>query len=136
MQPNILTRREYKGKIYVKNIRKNSYRIRNHLKVGSGSEKDHFVSTTLTFTIARPAYYSDRNRTDIDKAKWVRICSVRNMLGKFGPDFNESESGPDRLAVLRIQNKNAVLFDSYPGSRIRDGKKSGSTSRIIFPRTY
>ncbi len=32
MQPNTLTRREYKGKIYVENIRKDSSRIRNHLK--------------------------------------------------------------------------------------------------------
>ncbi len=32
-QPNtLLTRQEYKGKIYVKNIRKNSCRIRNQLK--------------------------------------------------------------------------------------------------------
>jgi hypothetical protein len=29
MQPNTLTRREYKGKIYYKNIRKNSWRILN-----------------------------------------------------------------------------------------------------------
>jgi hypothetical protein len=31
-QPNTLTRQEHKGKIYVKNIRKNSCRIRNQLK--------------------------------------------------------------------------------------------------------
>ncbi len=31
MQPNTLTRREYKGKIYVKNIRKKSCSIRNQL---------------------------------------------------------------------------------------------------------
>ncbi len=32
MQPNTLTRREYKGKIYVKNIRKKSIRILNLVK--------------------------------------------------------------------------------------------------------
>ncbi len=32
MQPNTLTRREYKGKVYVKNIGKNKCRIRNQLK--------------------------------------------------------------------------------------------------------
>ncbi len=32
MEPNTLTRREYKGKIHVENIRKNSCRIRNQLK--------------------------------------------------------------------------------------------------------
>jgi hypothetical protein len=32
MQPNTLTRREYKDKIYVKNITKKSCRIRNQLK--------------------------------------------------------------------------------------------------------
>jgi hypothetical protein len=32
MQSNILTGQEYKAKIYVKNIRKNSCRIRNQLK--------------------------------------------------------------------------------------------------------
>jgi hypothetical protein len=39
MQPNALIRREYKGKIYIKNIRKNL--CRNRLKNGirSGSEK-------------------------------------------------------------------------------------------------
>ncbi len=45
MQPNTITRREYKGKIYVNNIWKNSwlYRIRIQVKSqigsGSGSEK-------------------------------------------------------------------------------------------------
>ncbi len=40
---------EYKSKIYVKNIRKNSFRIRNQLKLGSGFgyEKNHSVSITL-----------------------------------------------------------------------------------------
>jgi|688.fasta_scaffold404068_1 hypothetical protein len=55
MQPNTLTRQTYKGKIYVKNIRKNSSRIRNRnwirneLKVGFeyGSEKNHSRTTTL-----------------------------------------------------------------------------------------
>ncbi len=32
MQPNTLPRREYKGKIYVENIRKNSCRIQTQLK--------------------------------------------------------------------------------------------------------
>jgi hypothetical protein len=52
MQPNTRKRREYKGKIYVKNIRKNSSRIRNQLKVGSGSgygsEQIHYGTTTAS----------------------------------------------------------------------------------------
>jgi hypothetical protein len=32
IQPNSLTRREYNGKFYVKNFRKNSCRIRNRIK--------------------------------------------------------------------------------------------------------
>jgi hypothetical protein len=33
MEPNTLTRREYKGKIYVENIRKNSCRILNRIRI-------------------------------------------------------------------------------------------------------
>jgi hypothetical protein len=57
MPPNTFKRRENKGEIYVKNIRKNSRRIRNRIRirrsirnkmiVGSGSEKEHSGSTTL-----------------------------------------------------------------------------------------
>jgi hypothetical protein len=48
VQTNRLGRREYKCKIGVKNIRKNSCMIRNQLKIGSesGSEYNHSESTT------------------------------------------------------------------------------------------
>jgi hypothetical protein len=48
MQPNPLTRRENKGKINVKNIRKKIHvGSETNGKVESGSEKDHSGSTTL-----------------------------------------------------------------------------------------
>ncbi len=61
MQPNKLTRREYKGKIYVKNIRENScrilnrmrIRIRNQLRVGSGSEKKHWFRSCDTIRVKK-----------------------------------------------------------------------------------
>ncbi len=37
MKPNTLTRRAYEGKIYVQNIRKNSCRIRNRIRIRSKS---------------------------------------------------------------------------------------------------
>ncbi len=46
MQPNTLTRREYKGKIYVKNIIKSSCRILNQLKSRIRIRKNHSGSTT------------------------------------------------------------------------------------------
>jgi hypothetical protein len=45
MQPNTLKSRKYKGKIYVKNIRKNSCRIRNSIRI---RKKNHSRSTTLS----------------------------------------------------------------------------------------
>ncbi len=47
------TRQEYKGKIFVKNITKNLYRIQKKLKVGygSGSKKNHSGSTTLNMRV-------------------------------------------------------------------------------------
>jgi hypothetical protein len=62
MQPKRLTRRENKGKIYVKNIRKNQcriqnrIRIRNQLKGGSGSEKTHSGSIP-SFTLFHIAVF-------------------------------------------------------------------------------
>jgi hypothetical protein len=56
MQPNTLTRLECKGKIYDKNIRRNScrirtrIRIRNHLKSRIRIRKIHSGSTTLVFS--------------------------------------------------------------------------------------
>jgi hypothetical protein len=57
MQPNTLTRLEYKGKIYVKKIRKNSCRIRNRIRIRIQNQlkiriririrKNHSGSTTL-----------------------------------------------------------------------------------------
>ncbi len=47
MQPNTVTRREYKGKIYVKNIRKISWRIRNQLKSRIQTRNNYSGSTTL-----------------------------------------------------------------------------------------
>ncbi len=44
-QPNTPARQEYKGKIYVKNFRKDL--CRNQRKVGFGSEKNHSVETNL-----------------------------------------------------------------------------------------
>ncbi len=35
MQPKTLTRRDYKGKIYVKDFRKNSWKIRNRIRIES-----------------------------------------------------------------------------------------------------
>jgi hypothetical protein len=54
MLPNILTKREYNGKICVKNIGKNSCRIRNQLKsrIRIRIQKNHSGSTTLSFIAA------------------------------------------------------------------------------------
>jgi hypothetical protein len=51
MQPNTLTRWEYKGKIYVKNVSKNSRRIRNYLalRIRIRIRKNYSESTTLVF---------------------------------------------------------------------------------------
>ncbi len=57
MQPNTLTRREYKDKIYVKNIKKNSCRIRNRIRFRNQLKsririrKNHSRSTTLLFCL-------------------------------------------------------------------------------------
>ncbi len=53
MQPNRLTKQEYKGIIYVNNIRKNACWIRNQLKnwnTDLNLEKNHSGSTKLTYT--------------------------------------------------------------------------------------
>ncbi len=48
MKSNTLTRKEYKGKIYVENIRTNSCRIRNMRRIWiRGSENNNFRSTKL-----------------------------------------------------------------------------------------
>ncbi len=47
MPPLTLTRREYKGRIYVKNISKNSCRIRNQLRSRIRIRKKSFTSTKL-----------------------------------------------------------------------------------------
>ncbi len=66
-QPKTLTRQEYKGKIYVKNIRKNhvgfetgsGFGSETNRKVGSGSgsEKNHSGSTTLLLNPRVWPYY-------------------------------------------------------------------------------
>jgi hypothetical protein len=89
MQPNTLVKREYKGKIYVKNIRQNSCRIRNQLKVGSGSQ-------TKSFRIHNTANCS----YDVSSLTKTFVFFVKEVWDRCG----RGDAGvPVRRAVLACQ---------------------------------
>jgi hypothetical protein len=68
MQPNTLARRKYKGKIYVKNFRRNScririgIRIRNHLKSRIRTRKKYCSGSTSLMERKKNLYRSTSER--------------------------------------------------------------------------
>ncbi len=125
MQPNPLTRWEFKGKIYVKNIGKIHVGSETNWKVGSrfGSEKNHSGSTTLIamlicwpftpleihkilwtndiFLYAKLAYKNKRSRIYINASLFHSLITSTNVT--------TGHSNPLSFASNRCRPRQAEL---------------------------
>jgi hypothetical protein len=87
MQPNTLTGREYKGKIYVKNIRTNSCKIRNWIpirnqlksRIGIWIRKKSFRihNTGLALHLVEKGTDPERQALDVEYGLEKPVCSVQ-----------------------------------------------------------
>ncbi len=140
MQPNTLTRREYKGKIYYKNIRNNSWRILNRSRSRvriRNKLKSRIRILKKSFRIHNSGYrYGTAGIIPFPSICWCNqkvLQTHSRRSARSGPcrtclrtETTRMKNKHDKIHKTGVPDPSHLGTDPHPDPRIRTSEKTGT----------